>query len=387
MILTTKVHIAVSTENNVIKNIIIFNALIFLMILFIHFSLMVLKRFFQSSLQKVTVLCLLVCLPSFAQISNNASNEQLKPLFTISCPNFQQTVENYQKKFVVKMENWSSTHLSQAHYQTVFYPFSGPDIVTAMTLYPKANYYVLVADQVPEYAFIRSPEQLKSSSQEFECQMLTNYSRRGYYLTNDLIGKNGPKPRFIKLLIYNLAFAKAQINEVQILSINAEGRIFPLVQGQEPHGVRFLIETKDGRAVTVDYISANISDSGLKNSPHFVKAFERKSQEAVLIKSASHLLQNSYFSTMKTILVERPQWLTQDETGLDIVPLSENYQLQLFGKFITPNRLWEKSPSAQRLAKYYEDHPSNQELPFLLGYEKSGGSMLMIGQRKKSVKE
>ncbi len=352
------------------------------MILFIHFSLMVLKRFFKSSLQKAMFLGLVVSLPSMAQVSNNPSNEQLKPLLNVSCPNFQQTVENYQKKFVIKMANWSSTHLSQAQYQTVFYPFSGPDIVTAMSLYPKANYYVLVADQVPEYAFIKSPEQLKSSSQEFECQMLTNFSRRGYYLTNDLIGKNGPKPRFIKLLIYNLAFAQAQINEIQILSINAEGRIFPIEQGQEPNGVRFIIDTKDGRAVTIDYISANISDSGLKNSPNFVKAFERKAQEAVLIKSASHLLQNSYFSTMKTILVERPRWLTQDETGLDIVPLSESYQLLLFGKFITPNQLWAKSPSAQRLAKYYEEHASNQELPFLLGYEKSGGSMLMIGQRK-----
>ena len=341
-----------------------------------------LKHLFKYSLQKTFLFCLVVSVPSLAQVSNNATKEQLNPLLHIGCSNFHQIVEDYQKKFVIKMANWSSTHLSQAQYHTVFYPFSGPDIVTAMSLYPKANYYVLVADQVPEYAFIKNPEQLTSSSQEFECQMLTNYARRGYYLTNDLIGKNGPKPRFIKLLIYNLAFAKAQVHEIQILSINSEGMIFPMKQGQEPNGVRFLIEAMDGRSVTVDYISANISDSGLINSPHFVKAFERKSQEAVLIKSASHLLQNSYFSTMKNVLVERPHWLTQDETGLDIVPLSEQYQLQLFGKFVAPSQLWAKSPSAQRLAAYYEQHPSNQELPFSLGYQKTGGSMLMIGQRK-----
>ena len=318
----------------------------------------------------------------FAQNIKQDSAQNLNTLLSISCPNFNEMVNSYQQKFISKMSTWSSAHLSNADYQTAFYPFSGPDVVTVMSIYPKANYYVLVADQVPEYAFINSPEKLSNASQAFECQMLSNFSRRGYYLTNDLIGKNGPKPRFIKLLIYNFAFAGAKINEVKVLTISPDGMIIPQTKDTPAHGVRFIVETKDGRAVTVDYLSANISDSGLEKQGHVVKAFERKSSQVVLIKSASHLLQNSYFSTMKNVLISNAKWITQDETGLDIVPYSENYNLQLFGRFIAPNTLWAKSPSAQRLAKYYQDHPSKQELPFLLGYEKAGGSMLMIGQRK-----
>jgi hypothetical protein len=322
---------------------------------------------------------------SHAQTTNGSdqeSSEQLKTLLSVSCPNFNEMVELYQQKFVSKMTSWSSTHLAEADYQTAFYPFSGPDVVTVMSLYPKANYYVLVADQVPEYSYINHPENLSSSASNFECKMLSNFSRRGYYLTNDLIGKNGPKPRFIKLLIYNLAFAGAKVKSVKNLSINGQGLILPTQDGQDSHGVRFEIEAKDGRSVTVDYISANISNGWLETHPNFIKAFERKASQVVLIKSASHLLQNTYFSTMKNILIGHAQWITQDETGLDIVPYSENYDLQLFGKFIKPNTLWAKSSSAQRLATYYEEHPSKQELPFLLGYEKAGGSMLMIGKRK-----
>jgi hypothetical protein len=317
-----------------------------------------------------------------AQSQSPQTDELLKTLLAINCPNFEEMVSNYQRKFVSKMTSWSSSHLSQAEYQTAFYPFSGPDIVTVMSLYPKANYYVLVADQIPEYAFIHAPERLSNASQAFECQMLQNFSRRGYYLTNDLIGKNGPQPRFIKLLIYNLAFAGAKVKGVDILEITSAGLILVNSNSQSPHGVRFTIETKDGKATTVDYISANIADSGLEKKAHFVRAFSRKSSQVVLIKSASHLLQNSYFSIMKSILLENAKWITQDETGLDIVPYAENFDLQLFGKFIAPNNLWAKSPSAQRLATYYQDHPSNLELPFKLGYEKAGGSMLMIGKRK-----
>ncbi len=317
-----------------------------------------------------------------AQNSKPEKSEQLKTLLAISCPNFNEMVNNYQQKFVTKMTNWSSAHLSQADYQTAFYPFSGPDVVTVMSLYPKANYYVLVADQIPEYAFIDTPEKLSNESQSFECQMLSNFSRKGFYLTNDLIGKNGPRPRFIKLLIYNIAFAGAKVNDVKILTINPDGMILPQTKGTRADGVRFLVEAQDGRAVTVDYISANIADSGLENKPHLVKALQRKASQVVLVKSASHLLQNTYFSIMKNILIQQAQWVTQDETGLDIVPYAENFNLQLFGRFISPNNIWAKSPSAQRLAKYYHEHPSNQELPFSLGYEKAGGSMLIIGQRK-----
>ena len=344
--------------------------------------------------QNRLIVLLLVCVSVFinaslnrsaqAQTQSSEASESLKTLLAVNCPNFDEMVSNYQRKFVTKMTNWSGSHLSQAEYQTAFYPFSGPDVVTVMSLYPKANYYVLVADQVPEYSLINAPEKLSNASQSFECHMLSNFSRRGYYLTNDLIGKNGPKPRFIKLLIYNLAFAGAKIKAVDILRINSEGLILVDAKAQHPHGVRFLVETKDGRSVTVDYISANISDTGLEKHAHFVKAFSRKSSQVVLLKSASHLLQNSYFSTMKYVLLDNAKWITQDETGLDIVPYSENFDLKLFGKFITPNNLWAKSLSAQRLAKYYQEHPSNQELPFLFGYEKSGGSILMIGQRKKA---
>ena len=342
----------------------------------------------QNSRFLIFLISVLIFLSSFFTSSVMAQNlsqepsDSLKTLLSVNCPNFDDMVNNYQRKFVSKMTNWSNAHLSQAEYQTAFYPFSGPDIVTVMSLYPKANYFVLVADQVPEYSYITTPEKLNNSSQAFECHMLSNFSRRGYYLTNDLIGKNGPKPRFIKLLIYNLAFAGAKVKSIQLLYINPEGLILVDATAPSPNGVRFEIEAKDGKAVTVDYISANISDSGLAKHPHFVKAFSRKSSQVVLIKSGSHLLQNSYFSMMKNVLLENAQWITQDETGLDIVPYSEKFDLKLFGKFIAPNNLWAKSPSAQRLASYYQEHPSTQELPFLLGYEKAGGSMLMIGKRK-----
>lgn len=309
---------------------------------------------------------------------------QLATLTAIDCSNFEQMVLAYQQKFQSKMLDWSAQNLANASYQTAFYPFSGPDVVTVMSLYPKASYYVMVADQIPEYGSIERPEKMAETSKQFECRMLARFARSGFYLTNDLNGKNGPRPRFIKLLIYNIAFSGSKILDVKALKITQDGLILPIEKDEaQPRGVRFSLETKDGRKVLLDYLQADLSDSGLEKNPELTTAFARKGSQVVLIKSASHLLQKPYFSKMSEVLLQNAQWVTQDETGLSIGPLSETFNLELYGKFIAPNRIWAQNPASKELAKYFSKNKSKEDLPFVLGYEKVGGSVLMVGQRKR----
>lgn len=320
--------------------------------------------------------------PSATQVQNSALNSKLSSLTEIACPGFDKMVEGYQQRFQSKMLTWSEKNLSKPNYQTAFYPFSGPDVVTVMSIYPKANYYVMMADQYPEYAFLDKPEKANAAAQSFECSMLTNFSRRGYYRTNDLNGKDGPKPRFIKLLIYNIAFSGSKIEDIKPLYVDQSGLILPVDANQQPDGVRFLLKAKDGRSVTLDYLRADLSNAGFEKRPEFAQAIARKSSQVVLLKSASHLLQNPKFSKMSDTLIANSKWVTQDETGLDITPFSNNYNLELYGKFVAAHPLWAKNESAQRLAKYFSSHPSKEDLPFILGYEKQGGSILMVGERK-----
>lgn len=353
-------------------------------------------RFFSCLLSSSLILASSLSFAQTATVEPNASQVQPKnqsqaqsqsqaqasTLTTIDCPRFDELISFYQKKFQAKMLDWSEKNLSKANYQTAFYPFSGPDVVTVMALYPKANYYVMVADQVPEYDSIDQYEKLSKKSQQFECQMLTNFSRRGYYRTHDLNGKDGPKPRFIKLLVYNIAFTGSKIKSVEVLTVNPDGLIL-VKKGNDPaRGVRFNLQTTDQREVTVDYLSADLSNGGLEKAAEYQRAFSRKSSQVTLIKSASHLLQNPRFSTMADILVKNSKWIVQDETGLDIVPLSNTFDLDLYGKFLAAHPLWSQSESAKRLAKYFSQNPSKEDLPFYLGYEKQGGSILMVGQRK-----
>lgn len=343
-----------------------------------------------GSLKKPIGFLSLLFFVSFQAAAQNATetpqapvaNPRLASLTEISCPGFDKMVEGYQQRFQSKMLSWSEKNLSKPNYQTAFYPFSGPDVVTVMSIYPKANYYVMMADQYPEYAFLEKPEKANAAAQSFECSMLANFSRRGYYRTNDLNGKDGPRPRFIKLLIYNIAFSGSKIEDIKPLYVDQSGLILPVDSNQQPDGVRFILKAKDGRSVTLDYLRADLSNTGFEKRPEFAQAIARKSSQVVLLKSASHLLQNPKFSKMSDTLIANSKWVTQDETGLDITPFSNNYNLELYGKFVAAHPLWAKNESAQRLAKYFSSHPSKEDLPFILGYEKQGGSILLVGERK-----
>jgi len=184
------------------------------------------------------------------------------------------------------------------------------------------------------------------------------------------------------LLHHNIAFAGASIESQQVLHLAADGAVSVRQAGQAGNGVRFALRNRDGRPVTLDYLRIDLSNPGIEKTPGALQAMTRQASEAVLLKSASHLLQKPYFSTLADVLVRQARWITQDETGLDIGPLSAQFELSLYGKFVAAHPLWAANESSRRLAQYYATHTRNEDLPFYLGYEKVGGSILMVGRRK-----
>jgi hypothetical protein len=73
--------------------------------------------------------------------------------------------------------------------------------------------------------------------------------------------------------------------------------------------------------------------------------------------------------------------VVQDETGLDIEVFSKHYQIDSYGKFLRPHPLWHDSPSGVRLRDFLSAKNSLQPLPFTIGYEKTSGSVLLVGTR------
>ena len=296
------------------------------------------------------------------------------------CPSFPSMTAGYQKKFLLPMRSWAATHLDSLGTRTLLYPFSGSDAVTALSLFGRADHYILVSDN---WVDLTVDPGLERQQIEHECAIESYFSQLGYLRTDDLEGKTGQRPRFIKLLAYSIAMSGAKIDRMRGLRLVENGTTTEtlLSDNLHPEGIRFIVTFPDHRHVTIDYVRIDLSNSGLKRER--VHAFlSTVSTDTVFLKSASHLLQDSYFSTMAGLITSKARHVVQDETGLDINALSSAFEVTGYGRFTKPQSLWKDSKSAKRLRAYVDTHGPLQPLPLTVGYEKPSGSILLVGNRR-----
>ena len=304
----------------------------------------------------------------------------LQSLAQIDCPNFARLADDYQSRFQAPMRIWSLENLGRLGTRTVLYPFSGPDVITPLILFGSADRLILVADQTPELTVTARAEAHRI---EKECRTKTYFARLGYFRTNDLEGKGSIRPRFTKMLVYSILLSGSSIERVVPLRINTQGGLEELdVHAPTAHdGLRFHITTAERRPVTVDYLRINLSNAGLKAQPVQANFLAENMNATVFIKSASHLLQKASFSVLADLISHKAKAVVQDETGLDIDLIRRHFKVDAYGRFNGPHPLWKDSASSMRLKDFLVAQPALTQLPFVMGYEKPMGSILLVARR------
>jgi hypothetical protein len=289
------------------------------------------------------------------------------------------------------MLDWGPKHLATAEGATVLYPFAGPDLVTVRRFYPGASRYVLVALQEggpPPDLSVLDLGVLDATLDLYE-RVFDAFSRRGFFLTMHLgAGYRSPGgARGICGVL--LAFAEReglQVIAVEPVRIRGDGAL-------ERHpGLREVPETwsslrlhlrrrEDGARVLVDYLQVDLSDAALARERGALALLESLARGPVVVKAASHLLQQRGFSTLRGLILERTQQLVQDETGVAYGLLEQGFEVRLFGSFQGVNGLFDGRPQ-RRLREAYATRTDIEPLPFGIGYRKAGGSALMVANRR-----
>jgi hypothetical protein len=302
-----------------------------------------------------------------------------------------ETWGKYEATIAKPMTAWAATAVPQASGDTVFYPFSGPDLPTAVQLYPKASRYVLVAIQnagpmpdlkgMPEKAFNKAMGVFKRGWVDF--------SRRGFFRTEDLkadTAKGGPLTGVTPVL---LAFASRlgfTVTDAQPIRVRGDGSELETHPGDRAafdtwKSIRLHVRRADGSTAVVDYVQTDLSDAGLEKHGNVRGWLATVARGRIMTKAASHLMQKSFFSKIKDIVVQNGRSIVQDETGLEYKDLLKGYQATLYGRFQKVHRLFPGEPQTA-LAAAYRDGKDIKPLPFKYGYEKDRGSCLVVGVRK-----
>lgn len=279
----------------------------------------------------------------------------------------------YQKNMGQPMAQWARSEIRFPGGGTVLYPFSGPDLVTLLQLFPNAGRYVMVANQ-----FAGEPAAVGKMSatrlQNFQAKFLREwlkFTRLGFFRTDDLNDDQRDQRAQIGVTTILISFALfAGYDVVDVHPIVLEPQAGHYVRASGPWKSVRLVLRKGDAFTTVDYVSVDLSDGFLNQNQGAREWLANMSRNPILLKAASHLLQMPSFTVLRDILANNVTMVVQDETGLDYSVLSRIGNVELYGNFLYPHELFNRNRQAS-LAAAYKASKTVKPLPFAFSYNKT----------------
>jgi TonB family protein len=301
----------------------------------------------------------------------------------------------YERRIGAPLREWAARELDVLQGETVFYPFAGPDFPTVSLLYPGAGRYLLVANQ-----YANRPPQLDRIEAGRQRLYLAHYARRwvsfgkiGFFRTDDLdaeAARVGLRVGVTDLLMGFASRLGYEVLSIEPVRLRADGTEVDLHPG--PHAdpatwrsVRFTLR-QGGRKVLLDYLSADLSDTGLARDPAMRAFIELAAANRTVFKAASHLPQHVQFSRLRGAVLARAPSVWQDETGIDYALLSDTFEVTLYGRYQRAHRLFAGGMN-RTLADAYASRGDVRPLGFRVGYEKQSGSSVLIAVRNDATRQ
>lgn len=242
---------------------------------------------------------------------------------------------------LAKIRAWSSAEMGDIHgrCRTVFYPFSGPDLAHAVAFFPKAERYVLCAlepaEPLPDLGAMSGGDWSVSLA-AMRAPMLTaiNYT---YFITKDMrrdFGRGQLKGNLPPLLAF-AARLGLRVEAVEPVGVGGDGAAVVREgwAGPPPRGIRLRLRGGGGEK-EVFYFSADLGDGALGKDNWPSRLLAGMGTRVTFMKSASYLMHESYFSRVRSVVLDGSVAILQDDSG---IPLSGfdpwRWDLRFYGNY------------------------------------------------------
>jgi hypothetical protein len=277
-----------------------------------------------------------------------------------------------------KMKEWEAGTLSSTVSDTLslFYPFSGPDFLHAHYLYPKTNEFILGA--LEPIIDIPALDSIKEKQRDKFLDSLNHSLRdifyKSYFITthmqNDLKQIRGVLPA----LYFFLERSGHELLEQRFITLDADGNLRGLTSEELKKripGVAIKFRDLATKQIkTLYYFNLDLSDKGLLKRPEFLTFVKKRAPFNTFVKSASYLMTNPNFATMRNFILGNTKTLFQDDTGVPYRFLKSrmDFTVQLYGEYTKPVKDFGAYTYQADLDSAYKATANKQPLPFSLGY-------------------
>ena len=271
----------------------------------------------------------------------------------------------------------------------VKYPFSGPDFVHAVTLFPGADEYILVGleplGSLPNFTSMPDPE-LNAYLSHLN-HTLRSISQRSFFITTEMredFGKQGVDGVY-PVLLYFAALTQHEVINGQFIKLSSSGEAV-VVAPDKADGIWLQIRAIDRlpdfpATQNLYYFKWDLSDSGFKTSSPMKAFLDQRPGGMGYLKAASYLMHMPTFTNIRNFLVGDCQYILQDESGIPADFLATYYNATYYGKYIGPIDTFAEYDSPF-LRQVYQSGIA-KPLPFGTGYRmRDEDAILIFGIRK-----
>ena len=299
------------------------------------------------------------------------------------------------------MDKWSSTRIDADDHLPVFYPFSGPDILNALHLYPHSNDYLLIALEneglIPPLPTTLDEETLKG------LKILENYVSghvlRNFFITYEMGGKTKKAALgdhtytgVSSVILFFLVRSGYEIISIRNVSLSSEGALVEvqdksLIKESQVIGVEIKFKRnneqleqdapeqealeQEASEKRVIFFKANISDTQIAQQQGLIKYILSYGQYNSIVKAASYLMYYSNFDSIRNLMLSRSHHIISDDTGIPYHFFKDKpeWAIDLYGTYSRPN------PGSKSFAKHCQPNLKSDMkakgkggLPFRFGY-------------------
>ncbi len=297
---------------------------------------------------------------------------------------------SYERSTLDPMRVWGRREVAPhlARGGVVRYPFSGPDVLHVLRMFPDARTYVLCGlepvGSPPRSAVLRG----RGAGGAFTeiRKILEESIRFSFFKTKDMRVELADATYRGTLPIMCLFLARSgfEITGIEFLELGKGGGVRVLGGGRDTADAVRIDARGRGGTKSFYYFRTNIADGSISRSGFL--AFSRSLPPGgSYLKAASYLMHRSYFSQIRDHLLASSTVLVQDDSGIPIRHFEPSaWRLAFYGAYSAPIPLFGEHYQ-EELRRAYRNR--SEPLPFGIGYRwQKGDSNLLVAVRSRGVR-
>lgn len=312
-----------------------------------------------------------------------------KPLKTlqesVEWMNFSETLgknwADLDTKRLQPMKTWADAEMAETNTTTkvLFYPFGGPDFLTAFLLFPKVDAYVLLGlefvGKLPD--FEQAIPQHIATYTENLLAALSDFFNKSYFITKNMNATltDNKVDGVLPVICFFLEKTGHKIVGIKRSELLEKGELLeadmavPKKRFRRPYGVRIdFVTNGSDRVRTVHYFSCDLVDDAFRKDSPLYLYLNNLPFETSFIKSASYLMHYREFSNIRNMVLAKSRFVLEDDTGIPYRYFpAKDWEAQLYGEYIKPVSDF-AGVEQKDLKEAYADPARVKKLPFHLGY-------------------